>query len=150
MKKITAILLTSVILMCAVIIPAGAVQQSTTQTTEIIHTEFGDIEKISAVFVFDSAARSSSRTVKATDTYKYDGKIIAEVALTATFGYDGTTAWVTSANSSFSTYDRWVYGNERITKSGGTASLSATLSHAIHGTLAVNISITCSPTGAIT
>lgn len=148
MRKISFFL--SLVLLAGLMVPAAYAAPESSRETEVIHTEAGDFEIETTTVIYDSAARSSSKTAGRTQTIKYGGKVIAEVTLTAAFGYDGTTVWVISANGSFRTYDNWVYGNEKITKSGGTASLSATLSHAIHGTLAVNISLTCSPTGAIT
>ena len=62
---------------------------------------------------------------------------------------DGKTAWVSNASSSHTTYSGWSYGSEKITKSGGTASLTGTLSHLLHRNIPVNISLTCSPTGQI-
>ena len=148
MNKRIAILFTSVILMCAMILPVGATQQ-TYQETEIIHTEFGDIEKVSVVTVYNSVARSSTKSADCTDTYKYSGNVIAEVTLSATFGYDGKTSWVVSASGSNKTYDGWSYGSQSITKSGGTASLSAKLSHLLWRSVNVNMSLTCSPSGQI-
>lgn len=69
--------------------------------------------------------------------------------MSVTFGYDGKTAWVISASGSHTTYDGWSYSGERITTSGGTANLSATLRHLLHKSVAVNLSLTCSPTGQI-
>lgn len=148
MKKISFLL--SLALLMGLMVPAAYAAPENRQETEIIHTESGDFEIETTTVIYDTMVRSSGKTVGRTQTVKYDGSVIAEVTLTATFGYDGTTAWVISANSSFSTYDRWVYGNENITRSGGTAALTAMLSHTSHRSIAVNISITCSPTGAIT
>lgn len=148
MKKRISFLLMSVLLLCAMTLPAGAVQQ-TYETTEIIETELGSIEKTSVITVRDSLVRSNSKSADCADTYRYGGKVIAEVTLSATFGYDGKTAWVISASGSHTTYDGWSYSGEKITKSGGSATLTAKLSKWSEGTANVNISLKCSPSGQI-
>ncbi|MCI8914307.1 MAG: hypothetical protein HFF38_09335 [Lawsonibacter sp.] len=148
MKKKFVFLIMLSILLCSIIISAGAVEQIY-QETEIIYTEFGVIEKVSVMTVHNSPIRSNTRFVDVSDTYKYNGKVIGEVTLSVTFGYDGNKAWVSSASGSHTTYDGWSYGSEDIKKSGGTASLTAKLSHLLYRDLSVNISITCSPTGQV-
>lgn len=148
MRKISFFL--SLVLLAGLMVPAAYAAPESSRETEVIHTEAGDFEIETTTVIYDSVARGSSKTAGRTHTIKYGGKVIAEVTLTATFGYDGTTAWVISANGSFRTYDHWIYSGETITKSGGTATLTATLSHASYDSVAVNISLTCSPTGVIT
>lgn len=143
-------LLSMIVLAClvfALTVPAGAAPQII-QETGTIATVYGDIE-VETITTIHSLSRSNSKSVETTNTYKKDGQVIAEVTLKATFGYDGKTSWVISASSSHTTYDGWSYGNERISKSGGTASLSATLSKAGAKNVPVNISITCTASGSI-
>lgn len=138
------------ILLCLVFtmaVPAGAAPQ-VIQTMETVTTEYGDIEVETTIVVY-SDFRSSSKRAEATRTYKQGGKVIAEVTFSANFGYDGKTAWVISASGSHTTYDGWSYGGERITKSGGTATLTATVSKLEEYPISVNISITCTPSGSI-
>lgn len=147
MKKLSFFL--SLALLVGIMIPVVHAMSNTCWETDVIHTEFGDIEIETVTVIHNLTSRSGSKSVDKTQTIKSSGKIIAEVTLSATFGYDGKTAWVISASGSHTTYDSWSYSNEKITKSGGTASLSATLSHLLHTSIPVNISITCSPTGQI-
>ena len=136
MKKASSLGLILLMLVSVMILPTQASDVS--QETEVIQTEFGNIEIEARMVVYDSLLRSNTKSASRIATVKYDGKAIADVTLSATFGYDGKTAWVTSASGSHTTYDGWSYSNEKITNSGGTASLSATLSHLLHKSAAVN------------
>lgn len=147
MKKLSFFL--SLALLVGIMIPVVHAMSNTCWETDVIHTEFGDIEIETVTVIHNLTSRSGSKSVDKTQTIKSSGKIIAEVTLSATFGYDGKIAWVSSASSSHTTYDGWSYGSEKITKSGGTVSLTAKLSHLQYRDLSVNISITCSPTGQI-
>ena len=129
------------------LLPVQAV--SNEQKSEVIHTEFGDLEVETTTVIRNTLSRSSSVSVNRTKTIKNSGKVIAEVTLSVTYGYDGKTAWVTSASGSHETYEGWSYSGEKITKSGGTATLSAKLTHSRYENVPVNISLTCSPTGQI-
>lgn len=136
------------LLICMMISPAQATS-SVFQETEVIHTEYGTFEIETTTVVYDSLTRSNSKSADRVRSVKYGGKVIAEIMLFVTFGYDGKTAWVTDASSSHSTYDGWSYNNENISKSGNTATLTATLTHLFLKDILVNISLTCSPTGQI-
>lgn len=108
------------------------IAQNFYQRINIINTAFGPIEVETVLTVHEFLARSNTKSANATQTFKLSGKAIADVTLSATFGYDGKTAWVTSASGSHTTYDGWSYSNEKITNSGGTASLSATLTKPLY------------------
>ena len=95
--------------------------------------------------VYDSLLRSSS-----TSKFKNNGELIATVTLTATFGYDGSRAWVVSASGSHSMESGWTYSNQSISKSGGTANLTADIKSTTGlGAFPVDISLTCSKDGDI-
>lgn len=100
-----------------------------------------------------AALASSSRSASRTKTYKANGSTVATVTLNATFGYDGSSAWVSSKSASHSTVSGWSYGSQSLSSSGGTASLSAVLTQKLGiitiGTVDVDISLTCSPSGQI-
>jgi len=116
--------------------------------TEHYVTEDG-FEVETVLTVHRSAARASYCTAEKTATCKSDGRVVGKVTLTAEFGYDGKAAWVEKAGGSHETYDGWSYENESITRSGGTAALSADLSKDNEGSTSVSITLTCSPTGEI-
>lgn len=148
MKKTGALLLALALLVSIMILPTQAVSNNTPDV-EVIHTEFGDFEIVTTTIVYDSVARSSTKRADRIHEMKYSGTIVAKVTLSATFGYDGKTAWVISASGSNNTYDGWKYGSEKISKSGGTATLTATLTKLTSSNIPVNISLTCSPSGQI-
>lgn len=147
MKRISSLGLILLILVSIMVLPAQAA--NVYSETEVIQTEFGEIEIVTKTVVYHSVLRSSRQSADKTATAKLNGKAIADVTLSATFGYDGKTVWVISASGSNTTYDDWSYGSEKITKSGGTASLTATLTHLLYRNVPVNVSLTCSPTGQI-
>lgn len=146
MKKLVSFAL-CVMMLCAAALPAGAAP-SDDQNISVTVSEDGRLEIITVLELSNSVLRTS-RTAHKTSYVNYDGERVAEVTLSATFGYDGNEAWVEESESDYETYDGWRYGSERIRESGGTVSLSAKLSHATEGTVPVNISMTCSPDGTI-
>ncbi len=147
MKKVFSTILISSLLICAMVFPTNAAQQIHPKI-DTIYTEFGPVEIKSTLVVYDSF-RSNKKSADLTREVRYNGKTIAEVTLSATFGYDGKTAWVISASGSHTTYDGWSYNSEKISKSGGTATLTASLFKLSAGTIPISFSMTCSPTGQI-
>ncbi len=148
MKKTGALWLALILLVSIMILPTQAVSNNASEV-EVSYTESGDFEIVTTTIIYDSVARSNSKSASKIYEVKSSGKLIAKITLSATFGYDGKTAWVSSASGSHATYDGWSYGSEKITKSGGTASLSAILSHSQYRDLSANMSLTCSPSGQI-
>lgn len=146
MKKVSLCLIA---LLICIMIPASYAAPCIEQESETIYTEFGVFEIETTTVIHNVLARSNSKSADRTHTVRLNGKIVAEVTLSATFGYDGKTSWVTSASGSHSTHDGWSYEGEKITKSGGTARLTAKLTHSRYEDAPINISITCTPTGQI-
>lgn len=100
--------------------------------------------------VYESLLRSSTRKASRTATFKNNGKEIATVTLTATFGFDGSRVWVVSASGSHTTESGWRYQNEDITNSGGTSNLTAEIKSTTGlGVVPVDISLTCTKDGDI-
>lgn len=139
----------AIILTVGLLIPSAHAASNVYREMDVIQTEFGIFETEITTVIYDSLSRAGSKSADKRASIKRNGSVIAEVTLSATFGYDGKTAWVSSASSSHVTYDGWSYGSEIITKSGGTATLEAELYHLIFGSRPVSLSITCSPTGQI-
>ena len=103
-----------------------------------------------ATTVYDSLLRSSTQKASSTSKFKNNGELIATVTLTATFGYDGSRARVVSASGSHSMESGWTYSNQSISKSGGTANLTADIKSTTGlGAFPVDISLTCSKDGDI-
>ena len=131
-------------------ISSYAQQPTVYQQTETIQTELGDLNIETTLIVYDSFfLTSSEKHADKIKEIKLNDSLIATVTLSATFGYDGESAWVKSADSSHTTSAGWLYSNENITSNDSTASLSALILHLSFGTIPVSLSITCSPTGAI-
>lgn len=111
------------------------------------------VNKISNFKTVAAAAKTSSRSSTRSKTYKDNGKTIATVTLKATFQYNGSSAWVTKKSASHTTKSGWSYGSESLSASGDTAYLSAVLTQRAGGistgTVDVDISLSCSPTGQI-
>ena len=149
MKTRISVLLARAMLVSAMILPAGAAAPEVYRETQVISTEYGEIEVETTLVIYDSFFRSSTKRADKTQTYKYDGTEIATATLSATFGYDGSSSWVESASASHSTSGGWSYGSQSIAKSGGTATLTATLSHAALRPMPVNISMSCTSSGKI-
>lgn len=147
MKKCS--LLLSFILLFCMMAPAALAAPEVYQEVETIHTEFGDLKVTTTTVIHDTFARSNRKSADRTRTVEAGDSVIAKITLSATFGYDGKTAWVISASGSHTTYDGWSYGSEKIGKSNSTASLSAALDHSYYASISVDISMTCSPTGQI-
>ena len=145
-KKISA-LMSVLLLACCVILPASAVE--TKQNVQVSYIDSGNIQVETVLIIHDSLMRAHSKGADLIQTYKSDGKVIAEVTLSATFGYDGEDAWVISADGSHVTYSGWSYGSERITESGDRARLTAKLSHSGDSSIPVSISLSCTPSGQI-
>lgn len=101
MKRMMSLILSILVLTSVLILPAGAEGQSDTSTT-IWTEEYGDLRVETILTVYDSS-RSSSRTAERTKNVYLSGDLIATVTLKATFGYDGSEAWVISASASKST-----------------------------------------------
>lgn len=150
MKKIVLKLSILALLVCALSIPASAFAVENTRTTEIIYVEgLGEVEVTTITKVQNSLVRSSQKSASKTKEFTYDGQVVATVTLKATFGYDGSSAWVVSATGSQNISSGWTYKNQSIDKSGNSATLTATLSKGIGVKTPVEITMSCSPSGTI-
>lgn len=103
----------------------------------------------SVLVVEPSLARSSSKSASLTSTFKNNGVQIAVITLNADFVYDGSTSRATYASYSKDVASGWTYANHSLTRSGNTATLTATLKKLLVN-VPVNMKISCSPTGVIT
>lgn len=147
MKRKISVILVLALIVCVFAMPASAAD-NVLQETEVIHTEFGDIE-VTTTLQVSYSARSSRISADKIKEYKVSGTVIAKITLSVTFGYDGKTAWVEETDSSSATYDGWSYGSERISESGNTVKLTGKLSKSGYRAESVSISMTCTPTGSI-
>ena len=137
-KKISALMGAFLLVSCA-ILPASAVEMK--QNVQVFYMDSGNIQVETVLIIHDSQMLAHSKSADIKRTYKSDGKVIAEVTLSATFGYDGEDAWVISADGS--------HGSEQISDSGNRARLTARLSHSGDSPIPVSLSLSCTPSGQI-
>lgn len=149
MKKLYCLLLASVLIWA---LPAN-IYAGTQSGSRIISEEtidLGDGYTVTYTISADSAStRATTGFRSKTATYRDNGNIIATVTLHANFSYDGTSATATNAYVTHTTYDSWNYTTEDLSRNGATASVKGKLSKTLHGSVAVNFSLTCSPSGTI-
>lgn len=150
MKKICVFLLCLLIVfpMC---IPCSAytADETVVYTSE---TDLGNgIMCTETITVSDGFSRiAGTKTGSRTKTYTYYDKLIAEIAITATFTYNGVLAGVTSMSiSKCETYDGWKFQQTSFAPSGGTLSLTGKLTKLFFPNVDVNISLTCDKNGNI-
>ena len=148
MKRKLSALLIGAMMFCCAVLPAQAYAAAVPEV-EVIYTEHGDFTVETVLIVYPALSRAQTARADKVQTVKYGGEVIAEVTLSATFGYDGDEAWVVEAEGDSVTYDGWRYGSEEIEDSGGTVTLSAKLTKFAEITRNVDISMTCSPSGTI-
>ena len=150
MKRALTSILVLLMLANMSILSSFAAEPEINREIETVYVEgVGILEIETVTTVYPSLARSSTNSGSKTKTVRQSGSVIATITLNASFGYDGSRAWVNSASATHSTSGGWSYGGESISKSGGTATLTATLSKFAQTSIPVSLSITCSPSGTI-
>lgn len=147
MKKTISLLAVLALVLSLSLAPMCAAYES----VETVYSDLGNgITMETTTTLYDLLLRSNSRTASRTATFKNNGVEIATVTLTATFGFDGSRAWVVSASGSHTVESGWTYRNQSISNSGGTSNLTAEIrSTKVPGILDVDISLTCSRNGEI-
>jgi hypothetical protein len=141
-------------MLCVISAPISsfAAESGDVQTTDIEYLGDG-ITVETTVTIHNSLLRSNTKSATRESTYKDNGTTIATVTLNATFGYDGSSAWVVSASASHWVASNWTYENQSLSTTGTTARVTATLKKWLGSILAtsvsVNIPLTCSASGTI-
>lgn len=148
MKKFIA-LVACFVLMFSISLPcyAASIEETISITTENLGN--GITVETEIVELNSNARATYQKTGSVKKTYKNGSSVIATVTLTATFTYDNTSASVKSTSSSHTVASGWTYKNEDIWDSGNTAYLSAQLYNFPIGTVDVDMSLSCSPTGVL-
>lgn len=73
------------------------------------------------LFIKDNVENYSTKTATASQKFSYGGEVIAEIAITGSFRYDGNAVMVTSKGVSKSvTYDGWTFHKSSFISSGGS------------------------------
>ncbi|MCI8869390.1 MAG: hypothetical protein HFF39_02415 [Lawsonibacter sp.] len=149
MKRSFSFIMVLALLMGIIMLPGHALESEIFRETETIFVEGIGYLEIETVITRAPVFTRSGVGYDKSISVRNSGRIIATVTLDASFGYDGSRAWVNSASATHSTNSGWSYGGESISKSGGTVTLTATLSKPLYNDIPVSISITCSPSGVI-
>lgn len=100
---------------------------------------------------FAAEARiAGTKSHEETKVYTHDGVVIARIAITGSFTYNGSYAVVNSKSiSKCETYNGWSFQQTSFTVSGGTITLTGKLTKLFHETKTVSISLTCDAYGNI-
>lgn len=147
MKKIVAFVF------CLFLVLNLSIPCLATRGEEIIYSAQTELENgiicLDMITVSSSLLRSQDKTATRSQTFLRDGTTIAEISITGTFRYDGSTISVVSKSiSKCQTYDGWKFTQSSFTSSGGTITLTGTLSKLLLKTN-VNISLSCDKDGNI-
>lgn len=148
MKKIFSLLI-CVILIASFTVPAFAAEQS-----QVIHSETSVLENgitITDEVIEISLSRSTDKAYTRRKTFSNDeGTVIAIIAFTATYRYDGSTVSVVSKSvTQTDTYDGWSYSQQSFTSSGGTVTLKGKLSKLLVFNNSFSMSMSCDKDGNI-
>lgn len=95
-------------------------------------------------------ARSSTKAYERRKSF-YDGEtLIAVIAITGTFSYNGSTVSVLSKSvSQSSTYDGWNYKQSFFTSNSGTIALEGNLTKLIVLSIPISMTLSCDKNGNI-
>jgi len=151
MKKLIAILLLLVLLISLSIgVSAVSDESSTVIYFQESSTEDG-YTIIDTITLCPQLTRSGTKTATRSATVYREGTLIAEIAFTATFHYDGTTVSVISkAVTQTDTYNGWNYKQQSFTSSGGTVTLEAKLTKLLIFNNSFTMRLSCDTDGNIT
>lgn len=145
MKKLSLLIL-CLALLAAAVMPCYAESSGVPPKALEKYSVIGDMPGIE---VQDNVARSSTITSTHSRSYTNDGKLIAEIAVTGTFRYDGRAVSVLSKSiSKCTTYDGWSFQKSSFISSGGSIVLTGTLTKS-GKSVDVFISLSCDPDGNI-
>lgn len=151
MKRLYSTLL-CVIVLIGLVMPAKAVDCADILEQVTVEEEIIIGNRVIATEEATTPFSSSSITIPATKTKKYskNGKVIANIGVTAEFCYNGTSVKVVSKKiSPKALYDGWSFIQSSFTSSGGTVSLKGRLEKSGVSPITVSITITCDKNGNI-
>lgn len=146
MKKIVQILLACCMVFTLIVVPVSAAEVRPESSVTII--ELSDNITIEISTSTYSNSRVNSKVGHKTYTIKDSGREIGSATLFAYFEYNGSTAWVTDTDYTYSTVNGCTYSHGGITTSGNRASMSGTFYYG-GASYPFSISLTCSSTGTI-
>ena len=147
MKKLS-ILLFTVLLLTSLISPAFAAEES-----QIIYLEENSLENgltVITEITENSVYRSTDKAYTNTKTIKDGETVVAVIAITATFRYDGYTVSVVAKGVTRSdTYNGWNYVQNSFTSSGGTVTLDAKITKWLIFNTPFTMTLSCDKNGKI-
>jgi len=150
-EKLTALFLSLLLLLslapCA---SAASGEDGTVIYLQETVTEDG-FTVIDTIVLHSQQARSNTRTATRNKAVYYNEALVAEIAFTATFRYDGSSVSVISkAVTQTDTYNGWNYKQQSFTSSGGTVTLEAKLTKLLVLNIPFTMGLRCDVNGNIT
>lgn len=148
MKRLMSVIL-AVVIFASLALPASATEQG--QVVQVGEVLLADGITVKTELILYPQGRSNTRTADLRNNY-YDGDtVIATITFRATYGYDGSSAWVVSKQvTQTDTYEGWSYSQKSFTESGATVTLTGKVSKWLVFIKSVEMSMTCDKNGNIT
>ncbi len=148
MKRILAFLLSAILLFTAI----GTASAASTETRVFYEEQsLGDgFAVTSEIVVHETLGRASTKTATNTQTFTHNGNVIAVIAITGTFSYNGTSCSVISKSiSRLDTYSGWKFTQTFFSSEGGAIGLVGELDHLLYKAVEVSFSLICDNFGNI-
>lgn len=152
MKKLTVIIL-CITLISASLIPVSAAEVSrsgsevVSQTVDVLD---GGITVVDTITLPNSNQRSNTRSATLYREVYRDDVLIAQIDVTGTFQYNGTSVSVVSKHiSKCETYNGWSFKQSSFISSAGSIVLTGKLTKPLYSSAEVRISLSCDPYGNI-
>lgn len=147
MKKIVLFFL-CIVLPVYLAIPTYAAPSSNVVSIKVTTLENGVV--VTEEIIDISSARSSEKTYVRRATFAQDGEVMAIIAFTATYRFDGTSVSVVAKTvTQTDTYDGWSFTQKSFTSSGGTVTLTGNLSKWLIFNNSISMSMTCDKNGNV-
>lgn len=142
-----------VVLLCAILLVGSIHPCSATEEQVIYSTEEfwdGDVRVVEVIYLSVDSTYATDKTYTQQREYYYGDTLIADIAITGTFRYTGSSVSVVSKSVSRSeTYDGWSFKQSSFSSSGGTITLTGKLTKLLIFNADVNMSLTCDKNGNI-
>lgn len=150
MKKFLSFFFCLIILLSfAVSVSAVPIDNGTILISEETILE-GGLTCVDEVILYPQQARASTRTAERRKSFYKDDTLIAIIAFTANYRFDGSSVSVLSKTvTQTDTYESWTYSQESFTSSGGTVTLAGKLKKWLIFTSSFTMSLTCDANGNI-
>lgn len=151
MKRLCSTLLCMIVLIGVAVMPAEAVDNADALGQVAVEETIVVGNRVAAAGTV-AVPLSGSTTVPVTKSKKYttSGKVIANIAVTAEFSYNGSSVKVLSKKvSKKEVYSGWSFTQSSFTSSGGTVTLKGSLKKTGVSAVPVSIKITCDKNGNI-